>query len=80
MSSIVLVFQYTVVFFGLIYAGLIIAYTIGWFRMRYFNTKSRLAIHTKTSIIIPARNEEENISDLLGDLIKIEIHRKDKSD
>ncbi|MCB0805580.1 MAG: glycosyltransferase [Bacteroidales bacterium] len=70
MSSIVLVFQYTVVFFGLIYAGLIIAYTIGWFRMRYFNTESRLAIHTKTSIIIPARNEEENISDLLGDLIK----------
>lgn len=54
---------------ALLYAFLILAYTIGWYRL-----KNRILafepVPEKVSVLIAARNEEKNISALLHDLIQ----------
>lgn len=63
------------VFFGIIYFTLIISYTVGWFRLKQFYPESNSSINTQASIIIPARNEEKNIINLLEDLSKQNISK-----
>ena len=57
-------------FFGLIYIFLIISYTIGWYRMKKYVPGKDVKPTTRTTIIIPARNEENNIIRLLSDISK----------
>lgn len=52
---------------------LILSYTFGWFKLKNFIAKSGFVPKTKASIIIPARNEEENILNLLSDFGKQSI-------
>lgn len=67
------IFLFFLLIYGLIYMVLILSYTIGWFRLKNFIPKSGFVPKTKASIIIPARNEEENILNLLRDLQKQSI-------
>jgi cellulose synthase/poly-beta-1,6-N-acetylglucosamine synthase-like glycosyltransferase len=53
----------------LAYAFVILAFTYGWFRLEKFVLSDKEP-KTKVSIIIPARNEEQNITDILYDLLK----------
>ncbi len=56
--------------FGLIYTGLIMIYAFGWFSLKPFIPEKEKTFATRATIIIPARNEENNIVILLADLIK----------
>lgn len=62
------IYFYLLIFFGIVYISLILFYTIGWFKLKTF-TKKDTNYNTRVSIIIPARNEEENITNLLSDLV-----------
>jgi cellulose synthase/poly-beta-1,6-N-acetylglucosamine synthase-like glycosyltransferase len=55
------------IFFGAIYGYLIVLYTIGWFRLKKYEPGS-IAGKTKVTIIVPSRNEEANILNILTDL------------
>jgi glycosyltransferase involved in cell wall biosynthesis len=55
--------------FGIVYTFIIGMYTLGWFRLKTENIKDS-APSTIVSVIIPCRNEESNIENLLGDLIQ----------
>ena len=57
------------ILFGILYLIIIFSYTVGWFGLKIFALKSD---ETKTtlSVIIPARNEEDNILNILNDLQK----------
>ncbi len=70
MTLITYIFLFFLIIFGLIYTVLILSYTLGWFRLKNFNAGPLFVPHTKASIIIPARNEEKNILNLLLDLVK----------
>ena len=59
--------------FGVIYIMLIGGYTLGWFMLSSYPDKNKTAFKTNASIIIPARNEEQNIQLSLLDLIKQNI-------
>lgn len=61
------IYFYVLFFFGALYIALILFYTIGWFRLKTFSKKNT-EFKTRVSIIIPARNEQENILNLLKDL------------
>ncbi|GAB4315065.1 MAG: glycosyltransferase [Bacteroidales bacterium] len=61
---------------GLIYAALILVYTYGWFSLKTHKTQKVEADTPKASIIIPARNESENILNLLRDLIRLNTDKK----
>ncbi|MEZ5198629.1 MAG: glycosyltransferase [Bacteroidales bacterium] len=61
------IYFYLLIVFGIIYVALILFYTLGWFRLKTFNPQNT-KFKTRVSIIIPARNEEENITNLLTDL------------
>lgn len=52
------------------YATLMIYYTIGWQRIPLFEPGAEHMPHTRVTVIIPARNEEENIGALLDDLME----------
>jgi len=54
--------------YGVIYGILILSYTLGWFRLKDFISESQFIPNTKASIIIPARDEENNILNLIKDL------------
>lgn len=54
---------------GVFYFIIILSYTIGWFKLKSFLPTSD-AFKTALSVIIPARNEEDNIILLLEDLQK----------
>lgn len=52
------------------YAGLIIYYRQSWISIPTFTPNTNHQPHTKISIIIPARNEEQNIADCLNSIVK----------
>jgi len=62
-------FLLLIVILGLFYCVLIVAYTYGWFSMKAFVMNEKQTHNTRVSIIIPARNEENNIRQLLDDLL-----------
>lgn len=70
MTGITLICFVVLLIYGIIYAALIISYTYGWFKLDSFLPDSAKKTKTKASIIIPARDEEKNIEDLLSDMIK----------
>lgn len=53
----------------LTYVFLFLYYLTGWVLLPEYKFTDHPP-HTKTSIVIPARNEEENIGNVLGDLLK----------
>jgi cellulose synthase/poly-beta-1,6-N-acetylglucosamine synthase-like glycosyltransferase len=55
--------------FGVLYFIIIFSYTIGWFKLKSFKL-TNTDFKTTLSVIIPARNEEENILKILNDLKK----------
>lgn len=69
MSEALLFYLVPVIFFGSIYLLIIGLYTYGWFTLKGFHSAIQDTVKTKVSIIVPARNEEENIINLLNDLI-----------
>ena len=61
------IFNFLLIFFGVGYFAIIFIYTIGWFRLKTSQSvKGKL--NTKVSIIVPARNEEKNILNILKKL------------
>jgi len=69
MTGITLLYFIILLVYGTIYAALIFSYTIGWFKLKSFIPPAEKTHKTKASIIIPARDEEDNIEKLLDDLI-----------
>ena len=65
MVSIFLIF---LAIFGAVYVFLISGYVYGWFRLQHYEPPDNLSFQTKASVIIPARNEEDNILNILSDL------------
>lgn len=66
------IFLALLVLFGIIYIFLIAGYTYGWFRLKSFIAPTNKQFQTKVTVIIPARNEENNIQHILTDLIRQE--------
>lgn len=72
--SLFLVIYFILLFaFGVVYIMLIGGYTLGWFMLSSYPEKNKTTFKTQASIIIPARNEEQNIQLSLLDLIKQNI-------
>jgi cellulose synthase/poly-beta-1,6-N-acetylglucosamine synthase-like glycosyltransferase len=69
MTGITLLYFIILLVYGIIYTALIFSYTIGWYKLRSFIPSIEKNPVTKASIIIPARDEEANIENLLNDLI-----------
>ncbi len=63
------VFLFLVFLITIAYLGIITAYSIGWFISKYYFISGN-SLSTRVSIIIPARNEEDNIENCLNDIIK----------
>ncbi|MBN2175577.1 MAG: glycosyltransferase [Bacteroidales bacterium] len=55
-------------FFGAVYMVILIYYTIGWYKLKPFKYHESNN-NTRVSVIVPARNEENNITELLENLI-----------
>jgi cellulose synthase/poly-beta-1,6-N-acetylglucosamine synthase-like glycosyltransferase len=53
-----------------VYATIIIYYRQGWVKMPVFTLDDRSAPQTKITVVIPARNEEENISACLDSVCR----------
>ena len=68
MNDIIFIFYILLIFFGIVYFVIISIYTYGWFRLKTYIPISK-KYSTVVSIIIPARNEDANITNLLNDLI-----------
>lgn len=66
---------YIVLISGSLYFLLILIFSIGWIRIKLF-TRDNNNPDISCSVIVPARNEENNISDLLGDL-SVQTYNKD---
>jgi len=75
MSDIIFIFYTLLIFFGIIYFVIISIYTYGWLRLKTYNPINK-KYSTVVSIIIPARNEETNITNLLNDLISQDYPRE----
>jgi len=73
MSLILSIFCLLLGVFGLFYTFLILFYTIGWYRLRTFRKGDESQLHTRCSVIVPARNEENNIPHLLQDLSRQDL-------
>ncbi len=56
-------------FFILVYSGLIIFYRQSWLSIPEFFISTKEVNHTKISVIIPARNEEQNIGICLSSIL-----------
>jgi cellulose synthase/poly-beta-1,6-N-acetylglucosamine synthase-like glycosyltransferase len=67
MIDLVSIFILILLILGLLYVLIIGLYTIGWFRLIDYVPESQ-KFKTRISVIIPARNEQENILKLLTDL------------
>jgi cellulose synthase/poly-beta-1,6-N-acetylglucosamine synthase-like glycosyltransferase len=68
MESAFLVILFLLNLLGGLYFILIAAYTFGWFRLKYFHANKQ-SLKTFVSVILPARNEAENIEQCLKDLL-----------
>jgi len=66
---VILFFIISIFVTGLIYSVLLVYCIIGWKRLHEFNAPGILISNHTFSIIIPARNEEENIQKCLLDII-----------
>lgn len=62
------IFYVLIAIIGSIYAFLILHYTYGWFRMKTVSLNKSTPLITTACVIIPARNEADNILNLLDDL------------
>jgi len=69
MIDTVLIFYVILAVFGIAYFFIIGMYTLGWFKLKADGSVLKHGF-TLVSIIIPCRNEEENIEYLLSDLAK----------
>ena len=67
MTETIQIFNFLLIFFGMVYFVIILIYTIGWFRLKTFSP-GKDNLNTIVSIIVPARNEENNIGGLLKNL------------
>jgi cellulose synthase/poly-beta-1,6-N-acetylglucosamine synthase-like glycosyltransferase len=66
-----MIFLYSIsIFFILVYSGLIIFYRQSWLSIPEFFVSSEETNHTKISVIIPARNEEQNIGICLQSILQ----------
>ncbi|MEI6816024.1 MAG: glycosyltransferase [Bacteroidota bacterium] len=64
----VLILKWLICFFSFTYLFLIIAYWLSWNNLPVFSNESNIDNITKISIIIPTRNEHENIANCLQDI------------
>lgn len=76
MTEPIQIFNFLLIFFGMVYFVIIFIYTFGWYRLKTF-INPELIPDTNVSIVVPARNEEINIGNLLNDLIQ-QNYPKDK--
>jgi len=67
MAEPIQIFNFLLIFFGMVYFIIILIYTIGWFRLKTYNPCKNYH-NIVVSIIVPARNEENNIGVLLKNL------------
>lgn len=67
MTETIQIFNFLLTFFGMVYFIIILIYTIGWFRLKTYNPGKNY-LNIVVSIIVPARNEENNIGVLLKNL------------
>lgn len=65
-----IVVLYIAVLLTIIYALLMLLYRHGWRRQPVFQLQQEYTPHTSVSVIIPARNEEGNISECLRSLLE----------
>jgi len=63
------ILELATLFFALLYFLLILAFTLGWFKLKAYDFLKHKP-KTKISVIVAARNEERNIEYLLTDLVK----------
>lgn len=63
-----MIFTTLLILSGLLYSILILSYTYGWYRLKSFQPATSGSIKTFASVIIPARNESQNIVNILDDL------------
>lgn len=63
------IFYLALAAFGIVYVFIIGMYTVGWFRLKT-EIHNDSTPNSFVSIIIPCRNEESNIENLLGDLVQ----------
>ena len=64
--------MFVTIFFYLVYASLIIYYRLGWLQIQTMGDlkqESNRKLHTTISVIISARNEEENIRECLESIV-----------
>lgn len=61
-------FNTAVVLLGVLYAGLVLSFILGWLKLSYF-TDTQFVPKTKVSIIVAARNEELLIGQTIDDLL-----------
>ncbi|MFU8843316.1 MAG: glycosyltransferase [Bacteroidales bacterium] len=66
--NIATIFLILFIIFGFLYFIMILSYSIGWFSLKVFRAADHEKLFLKVSIIVPARNEAENIFFLLKDL------------
>lgn len=67
--------SYFSIFLALIYVLVIITFIIGWNRIFYFKRNDILP-HTKVSIIIAARNEEDKIAKTIDDILAQDYNKQ----
>src|ERR1700722_3564661 len=67
---ILLIIKWIFCFFMTIYLFLIVVYYFSWKNLNVFIDRVNQSFSTKVSIIIPARNEEDNIANCLNDLLQ----------
>jgi cellulose synthase/poly-beta-1,6-N-acetylglucosamine synthase-like glycosyltransferase len=67
MGLLEILYYASIAVFGTGYLIIILSYTIGWFKLKTYHPAGN-GFNTKISVIIPARNEEQNIERLLSDL------------
>jgi len=67
--SFLMIFYCFAAFFCILYVALMFFYIIGWYRLKTYK-KNSSEYTTKVSVIVPARNEEENIENCLNDIAR----------
>ncbi|MGZ5242601.1 MAG: glycosyltransferase [Bacteroidia bacterium] len=63
------IFAISIFFTGLIYSGLLVFCILGWKNLPEFEASENTADANKFSVIIPARNEQNNIANCLQDIV-----------
>ena len=67
MAEPIQIFNFLLIFFGAVYSVIIFIYTLGWYRLKTFSPPN-IKLNTFVSIVVPARNEKNNIRNLLTNL------------